>query len=68
MIEKRKKEQICPMGYWNPARDHPELLTDTNEKGESIAKLIQNDLYHYAKSNMALVNVYIKVIDFFHKL
>ena len=49
------------MGYWNPSKDHPELESKTNEKGRSIAALIQDELYIYAKNNMALVNVYIKV-------
>ena len=62
MIQNNKKEDICPLGYWNPSRDHPELLTETNENGEPIAELLRNELYWYAKSNMALVNVYIKVM------
>ena len=61
LIEKRNKEDICTMGYWNPSKDHPELESKTNEKGRSIAALIQDELYIYAKNNMALVNVYIKV-------
>ena len=62
MIQNNQKEEICPLGYWNPSRDHPELLTETNENGEPIAELLRNELYWYAKSNMALVNVYIKVM------
>ena len=64
MIEKRNKEDICTLGYWNPIKDHPELVSKTNEKGRSIAALIQDELYIYAKNNMALVNVYIKVTNY----
>ena len=68
MIEKRKKDDICTLGYWNPSKDHPELLTITDDIGRSISALIQDELYIYAKNNMALVNVYIKVITYHFKI
>ena len=68
MIENRKKVDICTLGYWNPSKDHPELLTKTDDNGRSIAALIQDELYIYAKNNMALVNVYIKVITYYFKI
>lgn len=52
---------ICPSGYWNPSTDHPELLEPEVANGSTVAELIRKEMFVYAKSNMALVNVYIKV-------
>ena len=62
MIRNNQKKDICPKGYWNPSVDHPELLVAAPENpNKSVAELIRKEMFHYAKSNMALVNVYIKV-------
>jgi len=64
--------KVCASGgYWNPVVDHPELLRaadDEDEDGDgagagnvTVDELLRNELFLYAKRNMALVNVYIKV-------
>lgn len=64
LIRNNQKKDICPLGYWNPSVDHPELLANsTVDPSKSVAELIRKEMFHYAKSNMALVNVYIKVIS-----
>jgi hypothetical protein len=61
----KNKDQICPKGYWNAGIDHPELMVRSSETSEAtVAELLRTELFHYAKSNMALVNVYIKVKNF----
>ena len=62
MIQNKERKAICPLGYWNPSVDHPELMVNsTEDASKSVAELIRTEMFHYAKSNMALVNVYIKV-------
>ena len=62
MMRKGQKKDICPLGYWNPTVDHPELMVNaTEEPRKTVADLIRTEMFHYAKSNMALVNIYIKV-------
>ena len=62
IMRKGQKKDICPLGYWNPAVDHPELMVNASEDPtKTVAQLIRTEMFHYAKSNMALVNVYIKV-------
>jgi len=58
-----KSEKVCATGgYWNPASDHPELLTSAEEApNKTVEELLREELFLYAKRNMALVNVYIKV-------
>lgn len=60
MIQRNQSTDICPLGYWNPSVDHPELMKE-EEPGKTVAELLRKEMFHYAKSNMALVNVYIKV-------
>ena len=61
-MRKGQKKDICPLGYWNPTVDHPELMVNaTEEPRKTVADLIRTEMFHYAKSNMALVNIYIKV-------
>ncbi len=66
--------QICSRGYWNPSVDHPNLLRPlteserlamrpnpiTSNNPETLSDLIREELFIYAKRNLALVNVYIK--------
>ena len=52
-------EKICSKGYWNPSLDHPHLLKPLKD-GMTLDHLIREEMFHYAKKNMALVNVYIK--------
>ena len=44
---------ICPKGVWNPRVDHPEMSPDQ-------VQALNNQIFDYAKQNLALVNVYIK--------
>ncbi len=70
-----EESKICSRGYWDPANDHPELLQmreDVEVNGIktgvniSMDELIREELFQYAKKNMALVNVYIKVRNCFY--
>ena len=62
MIKKTEKKDICTLGYWNPVQDHPELLVNATENpSKTVDQLIREEMFRYAKANMALVNVYIKV-------
>ena len=62
MIQNKERKAICPLGKWNPSVDHPELMVNsTQDTTKSVAELIRTEMFQYAKSNMALVNVYIKV-------
>ena len=62
LIQNKERKDICPLGKWNPSVDHPELMVNsTQDTTKSVAELIRTEMFQYAKSNMALVNVYIKV-------
>ena len=37
------------------------MVNATEDPTKTVAELIRTEMFHYAKSNMALVNVYIKV-------
>ncbi len=42
-------------------------MMQVNDSDSSVADLIREELFYYAKSNMALVNVYIKVSSLLRK-
>ncbi len=72
------EDRICSRGYWDPASDHPALLSNREVIPEgdgfgggggggngtaataTLDWLLREELFRYAKKNMALVNVYIK--------
>ena len=54
VMESLPLQICCPpeQGYYCPADEEPR---------KTVADLIRTEMFHYAKSNMALVNIYIKV-------